>query len=680
MKELLLIEQVNNGNLLLLKDHPWLKFLALSKTNIVNYEKIDQINQIDVKYSLKYVYQTLQVLSSIPTDLYTKEIVKEVLLWSEVAKTGNDYFRNLWIRKGFNLSVHNIGSAEIYQEYHQPSNHTTLISTLIKTHGLIGQYLRGEVLLEASKDIYDLLQKQIVTKEQLEQILKVLNQCIIETVSKNLWTTLEQNVIKAIDSILSNHYQGLSLKERLCLLRNTSIQNGENYELAWNNIQNDMDLIQELNQLLSMDGLWYVEAALHDFSFEEFIKILRLSYASIANKKVRHISFERLMRNIYYDHQGKKKVNLYKKRIIEKYLSEYPQIESKIEIHVSFNTDIHPSNQIAFIDFKFSPTSSKLIEFCELSENADVLYEKAVVTLFDMFELRKDQFDRFYNEESYLDTMNQSIHHKSVILEHLVGKNILDVGPGGGALMDMIEKYHPDLSIHGIDISHNVIDSLLKRKNKENHRWNVVEGDAFHLEHYYGKGSLDTIIFSSIIHELFSYIEYEGKKFNYEVIKNVLKSAFDVLAVGGRIIIRDGIMTEQKNEQRIIKFLSSEGLRFLENYANDFQGRKIVYSQIGHNEVLMTVNDAMEFLYTYTWGEESYVHEVNEQFGYFTPNEYQQFIINSLGEGATILSFKHYLQEGYANALNTKVKIMDESRNEVDYPDSTCLIVIQKNK
>ncbi|MDI5788952.1 hypothetical protein PO124_12605 [Bacillus licheniformis] len=28
------------------------------------------------------------------------------------------------------------------------------------------------------------------------------------------------------------------------------------------------------------------------------------------------------------------------------------------------------------------------------------------------------------------------------------------------------------------------------------------------------------------------------------------------------------------------------------------------------------MNDAMEFLYTYTWGEEAYPHEVQEQFGY----------------------------------------------------------------
>jgi hypothetical protein len=198
------------------------------------------------------------------------------------------------------------------------------------------------------------------------------------------------------------------------------------------------------------------------------------------------------------------------------------------------------------------------------------------------------------------------------------------------------------------------------------------------LGKYIEKGSVDTIIFCSILHELFSYIEYNGKKFNHETISAAFKSAFEVLSAGGRIIIRDGIMTEPINQKRIIKFLSEEGMEFLERYANDFKGREIKYTVVGHNEVLMPVNDAMEFLYTYTWGEKSYVHEVNEQFGYFTPSECEKFIASTLGESAKIIDFKHYLQDGYTIALSQKIELYDEERKTIALPDSTCILVIEK--
>jgi hypothetical protein len=119
-------------------------------------------------------------------------------------------------------------------------------------------------------------------------------------------------------------------------------------------------------------------------------------------------------------------------------------------------------------------------------------------------------------------------------------------------------------------------------------------------------------------------------------------------------------------------------MQFLERYTKDFKGREIEYTVVGQNEVLMPVNDAMEFLYTYTWGEKSYVHEVNEQFGYFTPSGFKDFIMTVLGEEAKLIEFKHFLQEGYTIALSQKIVFYDEDRNPARLPDSTYIAVIEK--
>ena len=70
----------------------------------------------------------------------------------------------------------------------------------------------------------------------------------------------------------------------------------------------------------------------------------------------------------------------------------------------------------------------------------------------------------------------------------------------------------------------------------------------------------------------------------------------------GRIIIRDGIMTEPEDAWRRIRFLEADGIEWLIRYASDFKGRVISYERLAEAEVRIPVNDAMEFLYTYTWG------------------------------------------------------------------------------
>lgn len=184
----------------------------------------------------------------------------------------------------------------------------------------------------------------------------------------------------------------------------------------------------------------------------------------------------------------------------------------------------------------------------------------------------------------------------------MVGKRVLDIGPGGGVLLDLIEQEKPEVEAIGIDISANVIEALERKKQRESHRWHVMKGDAAQLDQYVEPGTVDTVIFSSILHELYSYIERHGRRFNTDTVAAALQSAFQVLSPGGRILIRDGIMSEPESQKRRIRFIEPDGLSRLERYATDFKGRGISYERLSDDEVIMPINDAMEFLYTYTWG------------------------------------------------------------------------------
>ncbi|UPK47303.1 class I SAM-dependent methyltransferase [Paenibacillus pabuli] len=727
------IQSYKSGHLSEGEQPTWLQLLAAAEQPNINLERIHSIAELEgTNPVLDYVERTLQVLEQLQVSFWIREILEDVLVWSETAKAGSPKQRRKWQKQGVNLFVHNVGSAQLYDMYesvgnlhgkqsHREEEHSSrsdisrdlsnddpigstqtaqtaygsltprheIIRTLIATHGLIGQYIRGEIPFAENAPLHSFITQGWLTADEMQAILRALNECIIAGVDPALWNQVQGEVQRIIGWIITEpDHTDWNVKERLSRLRSSSIRQGEAMDEAYAKLQVQLE-IEKLLAPLAHRTLWYVESAMHDFSLQEMVKIFLLTLNSEAMEQqwdaVRHISFEPLMNTMYYDYKGVKKLNIYKKRMIEKYLEQYSweQIEAGETItypHLTHRIERHPDlRDTLFVTFEFSPAAEKLIAFCIEAEKSP-LYEKAVLLLFDLFGLRRDAYDRFHNEETYLADMNSSGDYKKVLLDYMVGKRVLDIGPGGGILLDLIEQERPEMEPIGIDISANVIEALERKKQREAHRWQVLKGDALQLDQYVQPGTVDTVIFSSILHELYSYIEREGRRFNRMTVIAALRSSFNVLSPGGRILIRDGIMTEPEAQKRRIRFLEPDGMRWLERYAQDFQGRSIEFEQISENEAVLGINDAMEFLYTYTWGEEAYVHEIQEQFGIFTPSAYEQCIREALGEHAEIITFRHFLQEGYTEALGERILFMDEHGQPAPLPDSTCLIVIEKKK
>ena len=99
-----------------------------------------------------------------------------------------------------------------------------------------------------------------------------------------------------------------------------------------------------------------------------------------------------------------------------------------------------------------------------------------------------------------------------------------------------------------------------------------------------------------------------------------MRAAFDVLRPGGRIIIRDGVMPPPGT--RRIRMLAPDVRTTLELYCAQFAGRAITYRELAPDRVEMSAADAMEFLYTYTWGAASFPYEVRELYGILPYDEY----------------------------------------------------------
>lgn len=646
----------------LLKKEKWLYYLCITNNNATNIERVSSIKEITGKETLYYVLKTLDILENMKYELseYAYMITKTVLQWSEVAKGGTRKQRDIWINKGYPLDIHNIASAKIYLENSDNNiKDTKIIYTLIKTHGIMGQNIRGEVSITKNNDIKELF--NIIDKKELEDILYALNKCIIKGVNDALWETTKSSITSIINHLLYNKELNINLDNRL-----------KNLYPNYNVSQTEYSLFFE-NEIFPYFELWYFTPALMDFSLNEIKQILEKVLKTPNINKTTHLNFKPLADSLYYDYENKKHINIYKKRIIEKYL------EDSNNDHVSLNMNF--SNNTLYIGFSFSPACEKLIDFCVEAERSGILsYEKSITMLFDMFGFRKDEFDRLNNEHKYLATMNDTnTSTKNSIIDYATGDIIVDVGSGGGVLLDLLEKTYPEKDIIGTDISSNVIDILNKKREMEKHSWEVIKHNFVEKELVLIEDNPTTIIFSSILHEIFSYTETPNGCFEIDSIKKALINAYNSLEAGGRIIIRDGVKTNS-DETLTIKFNSQNGFDFFKNYMEDFKGlkeipmeKKIVeIKNINGNHIVTgDINYMREFLYTYTWGNESYAHEVNEQFGYFTLDEYKKFFESI---GAKIIVAKEFLEKGYEDHLSPLVEFQDGKW----FPNSNCIIVIEK--
>jgi hypothetical protein len=158
-------------------------------------------------------------------------------------------------------------------------------------------------------------------------------------------------------------------------------------------------------------------------------------------------------------------------------------------------------------------------------------------------------------------------------------------------------------------------------------------------------------------------------------VKVALKHAEESLNPGGVILVRDGIYTDHY-KQVSIRFEDNDGLQFFKNYVRDFKGLPLLLHkkiEINGSVVKADINYMREFLYTYTWGADSYACEVQEQFGYMTESKWER----TFEQLEMKVEYSRVLTEpGYPEHLNDKVELIDFAWDDIP---STCIFVARKN-
>ena len=282
----------------------------------------------------------------------------------------------------------------------------------------------------------------------------------------------------------------------------------------------------------------------------------------------------------------------------------------------------------------------------------------------------------------YYERMDSSIGDKRKIIPFIVGSRVLDVGCGDGVLMEALRE--AGLEVCGLDATEESVNRTVAKGFAQER---VALAYAHQILDSFGEEYFDTIICSSIIHEVFSYGTPELGSLSEEAVDITFKAIFKALKPGGRLIIRDGIIPEDWDTKLQIIFNPhnpSIDLPLVEKYLsmipfkgqeNQTEYRKVNLNRLSKYVYEGTAESIMEFLYTYTWGEKAFHRETQELYGFNTLTAY----VNHLETfGFNIIEAESYLQEGYANHLKNKVMILDNWVYR-DFFDTNALIVAQKD-
>lgn len=240
-------------------------------------------------------------------------------------------------------------------------------------------------------------------------------------------------------------------------------------------------------------------------------------------------------------------------------------------------------------------------------------------------------------EDRYFTRMKQSINSKAALVEFAKPGTVLDVGAGGPELALRFKEagFEPQ----ALDVS---IDSI---RRLESAGIPAIHGNAENI-HELVKEPLDNIVFSSILHEVFSYAHGDGRN----AIREALRGAFEALKPGGRLLIRDGVRTDRANEASTLIADDQESLNLIEKYLDrsPLVPNEVALVPAGNGRWSGTLSSTSEVMNTINWGSDSLPRECQELFGVFTLDQYLHEIEDAGFINAAALSedrtYKEYLK------------------------------------
>jgi SAM-dependent methyltransferase len=656
--------------------------------------------------------RALRAADSLAGDLADEDsaLLATVLLFSDVAKGGTTQQKSVWRQRlGVDGTVHNEDSAAILDDVvrrvlgkvprSEDGRWAERALTLCASSGLVGMALRGEVGRDAFADLVEFANSEADGGERLANVWSLVNRCEVTAVRSSLWSeelanafaTEERAILYAASAGSSGR---TSLAERVARMRGGALMTSEaphDVELALQKLAGSRSAIEAR---LARCRVWYAEPTLGALSLDAALRLIvnltgRATAANIDFSRPWHLDL-RLVKDFLRDERGVPK--RYAVRLLETLLAATP-IEQLLRGDLGGALVSFPSpkggEQAIASEVRIEKEAEALLTLLSVYETKPgAAFHQTLKSLCDLYGLRKDDFDRVNNESSYLSTMNAARSDKARLLDFVKPGVIVEVGPGGGVVLELLAERFAGSRIVGLDASAAVVAAHQVNVGTREVGFEMVHGDAFKLPSLFPERSVSSVIFCSVLHEIFSYVEVGDppQRFQLAAVESLVGAAFRSLKQGGRILIRDGVMPA--NEPKQLEFLSPSWHQGFTLFAQAYEPRRIEFEELPNGRVRLSAPDLYEFLTTYTWGPASFPYEIREQRAVLPRASYLERLLAACSksdpeyraiEVAVPADLASYLQPGYQANIEPYVRIFDASgEREERMPDVNGVWVIEK--
>jgi SAM-dependent methyltransferase len=638
-----------------------------------------------------------------------RALVTTVLLYADVAKGGDAAQRAAWARLGVDGAVHNADSAKLLAVAFDGAlggaapfagdlrwRHRAM--ALVASTGLVGMHLRGEVPREA----FDALRAHLAgepadARAGLVTAWSIVNTCDTSAVRAGLFTAElaasfrdEEAAIVRGEPLAGPR---ASFADRLVRLHRGALVTRDGLDAAERALAGLGAARAPLEARLERCQLWYAESALGGLSLDAATRLLaRLADAAaraLDTSRAWHLDLLGLVPALR-DERGAPRP--YPTRLLEALLAADGAAFDGASALVSFPAT-RGDDDALLVHFEASDEARALLTLLPIYEHKEAAaFHATLKALCDLYGLRKDDFDRVANEASYLATMNAAKSDKARMVDLCAPGTIVEVGPGGGVVLDLICERFPASRVIGLDASTAVIDSLTTKRASSPHRFEVVHGDAFALPALFGARAVTTVVYCSVLHEIFSYVPFADadggapRRFNLASVDAMIAATFRALAEGGRIVVRDGVTPP--DEPRVLEFLDPAWREGFELFARTYEARPVPFERLGGERVRLSAPDVFEFLTTFTWGAASFPYEIREQRAVLPRAEYVARMIAvcrtadppfEAREVPVPSDLASYLQAGYPEHILPHVRVLDgDGARAVPMPDVNGVWVLEK--
>lgn len=269
------------------------------------------------------------------------------------------------------------------------------------------------------------------------------------------------------------------------------------------------------------------------------------------------------------------------------------------------------------------------------------------------------------------------------IKPYVVEGKIVDVGCSTGSLIRLLAREFQESDIIGIEATRKFYEFCRSQEYETPfvffYRRNITDQN-------FKDNTVNTFIYSSVLHEVYSYI-------NEKTLKQVLVNTYKQLKHGGRIIIRDVVGPANPKQKVLMKLRKTDGAfkgsverlctyaRFF-RFAQDFLPRKINYrlkNIDGIDYVDLTIQDAYEFMSKMTYTD-NWKSEMHEEFGFYSYQGWCQ-LLKKIGfkivPGSREFKNPHIVEHVYAPRAELFVS-QNGKLKKIDYPATNMVLVGQK--